>query len=211
VSANPIDPVEEKRQQINALIDEIARLAESGMSPPEFGQEFLQRILLALATNIGAIWLKTPQGNLSQQYQIGIADLNLENIEGAKASHDQILRAVLEQGKPLSMPPKSGPGIMEGAPAPANLTNCILLFAPIVIDRQVQGVLEVGLDPNRNPAALRGFLQFMNDMCLRRQLLPQSPVPHCSQSATGLDTARSLHPADSQHSQSPRGDLCPGQ
>lgn len=165
MSANPIDPVEEKRQQINALIDEIARLAESGMSPPEFGQEFLQRILLALATNIGAIWLKTPQGNLSQQYQIGIADLNLDNIEGAKASHDQILRAVIEQAKPLSMPPKSGPGIMEGAPAPANLTNCILLFAPIVIDRQVQGVLEVGLDPNRNPAALRGFLQFMNDMC----------------------------------------------
>lgn len=165
MSANPVDPVEEKRQQINSLIEEIARLAESNMSPPEFGQEFLQRILLALATNIGAIWLRTPQGNLTQQYQIGIADLHLDDIEGAKASHDQILRSVIEQGKPLSMPPKSGPGLMEGAPAPANLTNLILLFAPIVIERQVQGILEVGLDPNRNPNALRGFLQFMNDMC----------------------------------------------
>lgn len=165
MSANPVDPVEEKRQQINALIDEISRLSESNMTPAEFGQEFLQRILLALATNIGAIWLRTPQGNLQQQYQIGIADLNLDNIEGARASHDQMLRAVLEQGKPLSMPPKSGPGIMEGAPAPANLTNLIILLAPIVIERQVQGILEVGLDPNRNPQALRGFLQFMNDMC----------------------------------------------
>ncbi len=165
MSANPVDPVEEKRQQINQLIDEIARLAESNMNPPEFGQEFLQRVLLALATNIGAIWLRTPQGNLTQQYQIGMADLNLEAIEGAKSSHDQILRSVLEQGKPLSMPPKSGPGVMEGSPAPANLTNMILLLAPIVIERQTQGILEVGLDPNRNPAALRGFLQFMNDMC----------------------------------------------
>ncbi|HQR06974.1 MAG TPA: efflux RND transporter periplasmic adaptor subunit [Gemmatales bacterium] len=165
MSANPVDPVEEKRQQINQLIEEIARLTESNMNPPEFGQEFLQRILLALATNIGAIWLRTPQGNLTQQYQIGMADLNLEAIEGAKSSHDQILRAVIEQGKPLSMPPKSGPGMMEGSPAPANLTNMILLLAPIVIERQVQGILEVGLDPNRNPAALRGFLQFMNDMC----------------------------------------------
>lgn len=165
VSANPVDPVEEKRQQINALIDEIARLAESNMGPPEFGQEFLQRVLLALATNVGAIWLKTPQGNLQQQYQIGFADLNLDHIEGAKSSHDQLLRAILEQGKPLSMPPKSGPGIMEGTPAPANLSNMILLLAPITIERQVQGVLEVALDPNRNPAALRGFLQFMTDMC----------------------------------------------
>ncbi|MBL8821053.1 MAG: efflux RND transporter periplasmic adaptor subunit [Planctomycetia bacterium] len=165
MSANPIDPVEEKRQQINQLIEEIARLAESTMSPPEFGQEFLQRILLALATNVGAIWLRTPQGNLQQQYQIGIADLNLDNIEGARASHDQVLRAVIEQGKPISMPPKSGPGLMEGAPAPANLTNMILLLAPIVIERQVQGILEVALEPNRNPAAIRGFLQFMTDMC----------------------------------------------
>ncbi len=164
MSANPVDPVEEKRQQINQLIEEISRLAESGAAPPEFSQEFLQRILLALATNMGAIWLKTPQGNLQQQYQIGFADLNVDNIEGAKQSHDQILRAVIEQGKPLSMPPKSGPGIMEGAPAPANLTNHILLFAPIFIDRQVAGILEVGLDPNRNPAAIRGFLQFMTDM-----------------------------------------------
>ncbi|HMO36555.1 MAG TPA: efflux RND transporter periplasmic adaptor subunit, partial [Gemmatales bacterium] len=93
------------------------------------------------------------------------ADLNLDNIEGGRTSHDQLLRSVLEQGKPISMPPKSGPGMMEGAPAPANLSNMILLLAPIVIDRQVQGILEVGLDPNRNPAALRGFLQFMVDMC----------------------------------------------
>lgn len=164
MSANPVDPVEEKRQQINQLIEEISRLAESNQSPTEFGQEFLQRILLALATNIGAIWLRTPQGNLQQQYQIGFADVNLDEIDGARASHDQILRAVIEQGKPLSMPPKSGPGIMEGAPAPANLSNHILLFTPIVIERQVQGILEVGLDPNRNQAALRGFLQFMNDM-----------------------------------------------
>ncbi len=165
MSANPIDPVEEKRQQINALIDEIARLAESNMTPPEFGQEFLQRVLLALATNVGAVWLKTQQGNLQQQYQIGFADLHLDSIEGAKASHDQLLRAVLEQGKSISMPPKSGPGIMEGAPAPANLSDMILLLAPIVIERQVQGVLEVGLNHDRNPNALRGFLQFMNDMC----------------------------------------------
>lgn len=165
MSANPIDPVEEKRQQINQLIEEIARLAESTLSPPEFGQEFLQRILLALVTNVGAIWLRTPQGNLQQQYQIGIADLNLDNIEGARASHDQVLRAVMEQGKAISMPPKSGPGLMEGAPAPANLTNMILLLAPIIIDRQVQGILEVALEPNRNPAAIRGFLQFMGDMC----------------------------------------------
>jgi multidrug efflux pump subunit AcrA (membrane-fusion protein) len=164
VSANPIDPVEEKRQQINQLIEEIARLPESNLSPPEFGQEFLQRILLALATNIGAIWLKTPQGHLQQHYQIGFSDLMLDVIEGARESHDQILRAVIEQGKPLSMPPKSGPGIMEGAPAPANLTDHILLFAPIIIERQVAGIVEVGLDPNRNPAAIRGFLQFMADM-----------------------------------------------
>lgn len=159
-----VDPVEEKRQQINLLIEEIARLSESNVPPEQFSTEFIQRILVALAASIGIVWMRTPQGNLQMQYQVGMPDLNLDSVEEGKASHDLLLRSVFEQGKSACLLPKSGPGMMEGAPAPSNPTNYILMLAPIIIENKVAGIVEIGLDPNRNPAALRGFLQFLVDM-----------------------------------------------
>jgi hypothetical protein len=169
VSANPeprVDPatLEEKRQQINRLIDEVARLAESTLGPAEFFAEFLQRMLIALAAPAGVIWNRTPQGNLQMAYQINFQEIGLDQIEGARASHDELLRILVQQGRSLIVPPYSGPGKNENGVAAANLTGYNLLLVPISVERQINGVIEIWVDPDRNPNAIRGFIQFLEDM-----------------------------------------------
>lgn len=163
VSVNPAE-LEEKRQQINRLIEEIARLSDSPLNPLEFGAEFLQRVLLALAAPAGVLWHRTPQGNLQLQYQVNFNDVGLDQLPNARACHDELLRLAVQQGRSLLVPPNSGPIASTQQVAPANLTNYYVLITPISVDRQVAGLLEVWVDPDRNPQAIRGFLQFMEDM-----------------------------------------------
>lgn len=164
MSANANPELEEKRQQINRLIDEIARLSESQLGVNEFFAEYLQRLMLALAAPAGVIWSRTPQGNLQLVYQINFNEVGLDAIEGARPCHDELLRYMVQQGRSMLVPPNSGPQAGKAGVAPANLTNYTLLLVPIAIDRQTAGVIEIWVDPGRNPQAVRGFMQFLEDM-----------------------------------------------
>ena len=62
--------VEETKQQIRGLVNEIAALAKSGATAEEFYPEFLQRIVTALAAAGGAVWLLDDDRQLKLQYQI---------------------------------------------------------------------------------------------------------------------------------------------
>ncbi|HMP02111.1 MAG TPA: efflux RND transporter periplasmic adaptor subunit [Gemmatales bacterium] len=163
MSVNPAE-LEEKRQQINRLIEEIARLADAPIGPMEFAAEFLQRVLLALAAPAGVMWNRTPQGNLQLQYQVNFNDMGLDGIPNGRACHDELLRLAVQQGRAMVVPPNSGPVASTQQIAPANVTNYYVLLAPIAVDRQVAGLVEVWVDSERNPQAIRGFLQFMEDM-----------------------------------------------
>ena len=72
MSAGPdphVDPnqLEQARRQISRLAEEIAHLSEMDMAPAEYYGEFLQRLLQAIAAPAGAVWIRTPQGNLQLQ------------------------------------------------------------------------------------------------------------------------------------------------
>ena len=163
---NPVDPriLEQKRREINRLVEEVAKLAESNLNPPDFFAEFLQRLLTALAAPAGAIWGRTEQGNLQLWYQINYREVGLHLIEGAQQCHDELLRQAAQQGKPRLVPPQSGAGINGDGPVAANLTRFVTLIVPIMVDKQVAGLIEVWQDPERSPQAQRGFMQFMVDM-----------------------------------------------
>src|SRR6266446_1971550 len=81
-----IDPsqIEQARRQINRLAEEIAQLSEMELSPPEYYGEFLQRLITAIAAPAGAVWVKTPQGNLQIQYQINMRQVGLDREESAR-------------------------------------------------------------------------------------------------------------------------------
>jgi len=172
--------VEETRRQIQRLFEEVARLSELDLLPADYFGEFLKRVLAALAAPAGAVWMRTPQGNLQLQYQVNLQNLGLNRSEEAQQAHQELLRLAFQQPRPLHLPPQSFAGQPEGGKvAPGNPTDCILLLVPIQVENQVDGLLEVWQSPDRNPAAVNGFLQFMTEMCqlasryLRNRLMRQ--------------------------------------
>src|SRR5262245_29106154 len=162
-----IDPrqIEEARRQINKLAQEIAQLSEAELAPAEYYGEFLQRLMTAIAAPAGAVWVRTPQGNLQLQYQINMRQVGLDRFPNSRQMHDELLRQVAMGGQPRLQPPQSSVGQPEGNQvAPGNPTDYVILLAPIIYDKQVSGIVEVWQDPNRGADAQRGFLQFMMRM-----------------------------------------------
>jgi hypothetical protein len=159
---NEVNLIEQARRQINRLAEEIAHLSETDMAPADYYGEFLKRVLQALAAPAGAVWLLTQQGNLQLQYQINMREVGLDRTEEGRESHDELLRQALVKAQPGILPPRSGLGTAEGnRAAPGNPTDYMVLLAPLVVDKQTIGLVEIWQDPNRGPDAQRGFLQFL--------------------------------------------------
>jgi hypothetical protein len=65
----------------------------------------------------------------------------------------------------MDVPPRSGVGqAEEGKPTASNTTDFLLLIVPILLNEQVTGLIEVWQQPNRPPAAIPGFKQYMHLM-----------------------------------------------
>ncbi len=157
-----LNQIEQARRQINRLAEEIAQLSEMELSPPEYYGEFLQRLMTAIAAPAGAVWVKTPQGNLQIQYQINMRQVGLDQAENSRAQHDELLRQVTAQVQPRIIMPHSSTGEPEeGKTVPGNPTDYVILLAPIMYDKQLAGLVEIWQDANRGQDAQRGFLQFV--------------------------------------------------
>lgn len=170
--------MEEIRRQVNRLLDEVGRLADQDIPPANFFAELLPRAINGIAAPAGAVWLRSPQGHLVLQFQVNLRLVGLENDESARQQHDELLRKTCLQAEPISQPPYSGEG-QGSASGPGNPTGYAILLVPILLDRQVVGLVEVFQDPRHNPEAVPGFLQYLMRMAshasdyLRNQQLRQ--------------------------------------
>ena len=71
----PVDPqaVEDTKQQIRGLVNEIAALSRQELDPAVFYGEFLGRVITALSAVGGAIWIKGEgSSGLELKYQINL-------------------------------------------------------------------------------------------------------------------------------------------
>jgi hypothetical protein len=170
VSAGP-DPqvdrnlIEQTRKQVNRLFEEVGRLTELDIKPAEFYAEFLGRVLTGLMAPAGAVWAITAQGNLQLQHQINLRQIGLDGGDKGRQAHDELLRQAMRTARPMMFPPHSGTGNPEGGAAAAgNLSDYLLLVAPVVVDDQVIAMVEVWQFAERHPDAAGGYLKFLTDM-----------------------------------------------
>jgi hypothetical protein len=88
--------------------------------------------------------------------------VGLDQSEAARNSHNELLRQAFQSGKALHLPPHSSTGTPEGGgTAAGNPTDYLVLLAPILVDKQSVGLLEVWQNPHCQPNAVPGFLQFL--------------------------------------------------
>jgi hypothetical protein len=156
---------EPEHLKVNRLANEIVHLSERKLAPAEYYAEFLQRVLTAVAAPAGAVWLRTPHGNLHLQSLLNMHHVNLERNKNDRQMHDELLRQAAMKGQPGLIFPKSSIDTDErGGPIAGNPTDFVILLAPIIAEEKVVGLIEIFQRPNRGNESQRGFLQFLVKM-----------------------------------------------
>lgn len=155
------DLIDQTRNQIRGLVQEIADLAKSGCSLENFCAGFLTRTTNALASSGGVIWTRPSADEpLEIAFHINFNQTLLATSEAARAQHNQLLQSVLTTAEPTLVPPDSGnPSATLGNPL-----DQLLIFAPLRIDDQVIGLVEIFQRPGGGPATQRGYLRFLVQM-----------------------------------------------
>src|SRR5262249_19255384 len=159
----------------------------------------LKRLLESLAAPAGAVWARTSQGHLQLQYQVNLKEIGLDKNEESRKSHEELLRQAVMNPRPFHVPPNSGVGVPEeGKVVAGNPTDHHLLVAPIVVNQQAAGIIEVWQNANRPTQAVTGYLQYMTFMAQlasryqRNQII--GPLTGQQQVWTQLETfARQVH------------------
>jgi multidrug efflux pump subunit AcrA (membrane-fusion protein) len=159
-----IDPglLEQTKNQIRRLVSEIAELAETDIQPAEFHTEFLSRVVAAVAASGGALWLLDGRGGLKLQNQLEFRQTGLLENRQKSAPHDALLGCMIQAVGPQIIPPGA---TVEGVPNAGNPTGFSLIIAPLVVDKQPVGLVEVLMDPTRRAATQKSTLRFVSDLC----------------------------------------------
>jgi hypothetical protein len=154
--------IEQERRRLGRRLEEMAKLADAGGAPSIFYGELLKRLLESLAAPAGAVWTRTPQGNLQLQFHVNMKAAGLDRSDESRQVHEELLRRAVQEPRPLHLMPHSGLGTAgNGQVPPGNPSDLMLLLVPILLNDQVAGLLEVWQAPNRPAGAIPGFLQFM--------------------------------------------------
>jgi multidrug efflux pump subunit AcrA (membrane-fusion protein) len=180
------------KQEIQGLVQEIVELSKSEVDPGDFYEALLSKSVSALAANGGVIWVLDENGALGLQFQINLQMTGLAESRTAQLQHSRLLQQVMAKGEPVLVAPHSGSG-MGGAEAGAlaetrsdeeqeraatgnqfdpddaevvaNPTEYLLVLAPIMSDRGVEGLVEIFQRDGARPTTQRGYLRFLVQIC----------------------------------------------
>src|SRR5437588_7376855 len=144
------------------LVAEIADLAESDMQPAEFYVEFLNRAVAAVAASGGAFWMLDGRGSLKLQHQLEFRLTGLMDGRARTQPHDALLGCMIQASQPQIIPPGA---TIEGVPNAGNPTPFALILAPLTVDKQVVGLIEILMDPSRRAATQKSTLRVVSDLC----------------------------------------------
>jgi hypothetical protein len=150
-------------RRIDQAFEEVAGLAGSDLSPAEFYQQFLAKVVAGIEAPAGAVWLRTPQGFLQLQCQMNLDGVGLDKHKGGRQSHNELLRQAFTMAKPMLLEPFGTTGVHEGMPA-GNPTDFVCLLAPVQLEKETVGLVEVWQDPRWDARAQKLCLNYAIQM-----------------------------------------------
>ncbi|MCB9939218.1 MAG: HlyD family efflux transporter periplasmic adaptor subunit [Planctomycetaceae bacterium] len=159
-----IDPVliQQTKNEIRSLVTEITQLCQSDIPLAEFYEEYLRRVVSALASHGGAVWSMRDDGSLQLDYQVNLPKAELVDDEASRHRHGRLLQNVIASGQPTLVPPQSGSTDGEEA---GNSTDFLLILACLRVDQETIGVVEIFQRAGGGPTTQRGYLRFLVQMC----------------------------------------------
>ncbi len=153
--------IEQTKQQIRGLVNEIAQLCKSDLGAEAFYAEYLQRVVQALAAVGGAVWVAGEGGQLKLMYQIKLSETLLDRESEESQRHARLLHHVMRTGEAKLVPPESGAVDDDSI---GNPTRYLLVLAALKSNAQIEGLIEIFQRPDSQPATQRGYLTFVVQM-----------------------------------------------
>ncbi len=192
------DAIRRAKREIQAIVQQISELSRQDISPDRYYEEFLNKVVSALAAAGGAVWTLSDSGQLQLSYQINLRNTGLAENPIAQEQHGRLLHRVLSAptgpgfDEGAIVPPHSGFGadgeVVAGAEdehAPANATDYLLVLAPVHNDQGAQGVVEVFQRAGGRPQVQAGYLRFLLQTCqLAGDYLRSRRLSHLSDKQT---------------------------
>jgi hypothetical protein len=139
------ETMEASRAPFNPVIDEIARLTDQGLSPPDYFRELIRRALAAFGATAGAVW-GASAANMPLITELNMLRVGLHDKPELKPSHDALLQMAREKAQPLVLSPGSGVGGAPDGTRPGNPTAFANMVVPVIVDGKPQYLLELWLD-----------------------------------------------------------------
>lgn len=155
------ETVEQTKQQIRTLINEIAELSRSDTPGEEYYPAVLKRIVDALAAVGGALWLLDDEGKLKLSYQINVNKNLLEADSEDAGKHARLLSRLFMRGQSELIPPHSMLGEDQNEGNPSQYLLCV---SPLSGGKQTTGLVEVFQRADSAPNVQRGYLRFLDQM-----------------------------------------------
>lgn len=155
------ETVEQTKQQIRGLINEIAELSRTDHPADEYYPAVLQRIIDALAAVGGAIWLIDEAGALRLSYQIKVNQNLLQADSEDAMCHGRLLSRMFARNQSDLVPPGAyiGEDRTEGNPTPF-----LLVLSPLASNKRSVGLIEIFQRPDSAPNIQKGYLRFLDQM-----------------------------------------------
>jgi len=151
--------IQQTKNEIRSLVQEITHLAQADITEDEFYQEFLTRVVQALASSGGAIW--TVEGNdVRLDFQVNLPRAALQ-VPSDQQRHALLIRNVARSGQPTVVPPQTGSNNHAEA---GNPTHHLLVVATFRQENEARGVIEIFQRPGGGPTTQRGYLRFLVQM-----------------------------------------------
>lgn len=153
-----VDPrqLADTHSHIRGLVEEIGRMARESMPPEAFFAECLNRVVEALAAVGGFVWMLEEGSSLRLVQHTGAEDLQLHREGEASRRHRGLLAAALQKGDGMLVGPHTSIG--GGA---ENASECLVLLAPVKIESETRGLVEIFQRPGASLRAQRNYLRFV--------------------------------------------------
>jgi len=150
-------------QEIDDLLDQVARLARSDASPQSFHLDLLDRSVRALAAVGGAVWIRHSTGSWQIDSRVDLTGNRLVDSLNEEPAHRNLLDAVSQSAQSRIVLPHAG---AAAGPTP-NPTEYLLLVCPMTLgeDGSSTGVLEVAQRPGGVPSSQQGYLRLLEALC----------------------------------------------
>ena len=158
----PVQTGEVTLQEIDDLLEQVARLVRSESTAEQFHLEVLERAVQALAAVAGAVWIQSAAGNLQMEARVDLTRNQFVTSLAEQPAHRELLKSVIHLGQGRIVLPNAA-----GAGASPNPTEFLLLICPLAIGEggAFGGAIEVAQRPGGSPASQHGFLRLLEALC----------------------------------------------